>query len=161
MFRHSLPFLFMRPHQGFRDIFCRGFGHALRQFIHQTDVAVVAGALSLLEVSPKVAAKLIQEYRTLFHVRQLGDNVFSISCGGDPARAYDRYMRQILLLQLMEEVLKPRELNLVRSYLGIGQPGGGRLWALRDAPDHLAGRKRRNGLVPWQEQKIADTRFLF
>lgn len=32
-------------------------------------------------------------------------------------------MRQTLLLQLTEEVLKPRELNLVHSYLGIGQPG--------------------------------------
>lgn len=31
-------------------------------------------------------------------------------------------MRRVLLLQLMEEVLKPRELNLVRYYLGIGQP---------------------------------------
>ena len=31
-------------------------------------------------------------------------------------------MRRVLLLQLMEEVLKPRELNLVRHYLGIGPP---------------------------------------
>ena len=31
-------------------------------------------------------------------------------------------MRRSLLLQRMEEVLTPRELNLVRSYLGIGQP---------------------------------------
>ena len=61
-------------------------------------------------------------YRTLFCVRQLGDDVFSISCGGDPAVAYDRLMRRTLLLQRMEEVLTPRELNLVRSYLGIGQP---------------------------------------
>ena len=30
-------------------------------------------------------------------------------------------MRRTLLLQRMEEVLKPRELNLVRCYLGIGQ----------------------------------------
>ena len=29
---------------------------------------------------------------------------------------------QTLLMQRMEEVLTPRELNLVRSYLGIGQP---------------------------------------
>ena len=36
--------------------------------------------------------------------------------------AYDRLMRRTLLLQRMEEVLTPRELNLVRSYLGIGQP---------------------------------------
>ena len=31
-------------------------------------------------------------------------------------------MRWTLLMQRMEEVLTPRELNLVRSYLGIGQP---------------------------------------
>ena len=36
--------------------------------------------------------------------------------------AYDRMMRRTLLMQRMEEVLTPRELNLVRSYLGIGQP---------------------------------------
>lgn len=75
-----------------------------------------------LEVSPKVAAALIQEYQTLFCVRQLGDDVFSISCGGDPAKAYDRRMRQKLLLQQVEAVLTPRELNLVRCYLGISQP---------------------------------------
>ena len=50
------------------------------------------------------------------------DDVFSISCGGDPAVTYDRLMRRMLLMQRMEEVLTPRELNLVRSYLGIGQP---------------------------------------
>ena len=35
---------------------------------------------------------------------------------------YDCLMRRTLLMQRMEEVLTPRELNLVRSYLGIGQP---------------------------------------
>ncbi len=64
----------------------------------------------------------MKEYRTLCGARQLGDDVFSISCGGDPAVAYDRMMRRTLLMQRMEEVLTPRELNLVRSYLGIGQP---------------------------------------
>ena len=82
-------------------------------------VKVVCGELN---VSAKVAGALIKEYRTLFCVRQLGDAVFSVSCGGDPAVAYDRLMRHTLLLQRMEEVLTPRELNLVRSYLGIGQP---------------------------------------
>ena len=48
--------------------------------------------------------------------------MFSVSCGGDPAVAYDRLMRRTLLMRRMEEVLTPRELNLVRSYLGIGQP---------------------------------------
>lgn len=81
-------------------------------------VKVVCGELN---VSAKVAGALIKEYRTLFCVRQLGDDVFSISCGGDPAVTYDRLMRRTLLMQRMEEVLTPRELNLVRSYLGIGQ----------------------------------------
>ena len=75
-----------------------------------------------LNVSAKVAGTLIKEYRTLCGARQLGDDVFSISCGGDPAVAYDRMMRRTLLMQRMEQVLTPRELNLVRSYLGIGQP---------------------------------------
>ena len=80
---------------------------------------VVCGELN---VSAKVAGALIKEYWTLFCVRQLGDDVFSVSCGGNPAVAYDRLMRRTLLMQRMEEVLTPRELNLVRSYLGIGQP---------------------------------------
>ena len=82
-------------------------------------VKVVCGELN---VSAKVAGALIKEYRTLCGARQFGDDVFSISCGGDPAVAYDRMMRRTLLMQRMEEVLTPRELNLVRSYLGIGQP---------------------------------------
>ena len=82
-------------------------------------VKVVCGELN---VSAKVAGALIKEYWTLVCVRQLGDDVFFVSCGGDPAAAYDRLMRRTLLMQRMEEVLTPRELNLVQSYLGIGQP---------------------------------------
>ena len=75
-----------------------------------------------LKVSSKAAEALLKEYQALCRARQLGDDVFSVSCGGDPAVAYDRLMRRTLLMQRMEEVLTPRELNLVRSYLGIGQP---------------------------------------
>ena len=87
-----------------------------------SDAELVKVVYGELNVSAKVAGALINEYRTLFCVRQLGDDVFSVSCGGDPAVAYDRRTRRTLLLQRMEEVLTPRELNLVRSYLGIGQP---------------------------------------
>ena len=87
-----------------------------------SDAEVVKTVCGELNISAKVAGALIKEYRTLFCVRQLGDDVFSVSCGGDPAVAYDRLMRRTLLMQRMEEVLTPRELNLVRSYLGIGQP---------------------------------------
>ena len=75
-----------------------------------------------LTVSAKVAKRLLEEYRTVFQIESLGERVFDLGCGGDPARAYDRFMRRTLLLQSMEEVLSPRELNLVRCYLGIGQP---------------------------------------
>ena len=75
-----------------------------------------------LKVSSKAAETLLKEYQTLCCTRQLGDAVFSVSCGGNPAVAYDRMMRRTLLMQRMEEVLTPRELNLARSYLGIGQP---------------------------------------
>ena len=87
-----------------------------------SDAEVVKTVCGELNISAKVAGALIKEYRTLFCVRQLGDNVFSVSCGGDPAVAYDHLMRRTLLLQQMENVLTPRELNLVRNYLGIGQP---------------------------------------
>ena len=75
-----------------------------------------------LEVSAKVAKRLLEEYRTVFQVECLGERVFDLGCGGDPAKAYDRFMRRTLLLQRMEEQLSPRELNLVRCYLGNGQP---------------------------------------
>ena len=58
----------------------------------------------------------------LFQSCELGDQVFEVSGGGDPAKAYDRQMRKKLLFQRIEEVLSPRELNLVRCHLGIGQP---------------------------------------
>ena len=59
---------------------------------------------------------------TALTITDAGTYVFSVSCGGDPAVAYDRLMCRTLLMQRMEEVLTPRELNLVRSYLGVGQP---------------------------------------
>ena len=74
-----------------------------------SDAELVKVVYGELNVSAKVAGALIKEYRTLFCVRQLGDDVF-------------RLMRRTLLMQRMDEVLTPRERNLVRSYLGIGQP---------------------------------------
>ena len=88
----------------------------------ESEPALIDAVCKELEVSPKVATKLLKEYQTVFNIWLLGDRVNYISYGGDPAKAYDRYMRQVLLLQLMENVLKPRDRNLVRYYLGIGQP---------------------------------------
>ena len=99
----------------------RTVAHLRAEAQNTSDAELVKAVCRELNVSAKVAGALIKEYRTLFCVRQLGDDVFSVSCGGDPAVAYDRLMRRTLLMQRMEEVLTPRELNLVRSYLGIGQ----------------------------------------
>lgn len=87
-----------------------------------TEADLLTAIQEKLEVSARVAKRLLEEYRTVFQIESLGERVFDISFGGDPASAYDRFMRRTLLLQRMEEVLKPRELNLVRCYLGIGQP---------------------------------------
>lgn len=104
-------------------------GSQLRTVVHLCAEAQDASESELtkavcekLKISSKSAEALLKEYQTLCCTWQLGDDVFSISCGGDPAVAYDRLMRRTLLMQRMEEVLTPRELNLVRSYLGIGQP---------------------------------------
>lgn len=99
----------------------RKVAHLCAEIQDTSDTELVKAVCEELRVSVRVAESLIKEYRTLFYVRQLGDDVFSVSCGGDPAVAYDRRMRQTLLLQRMEELLTPRELNLVCSYLGIGQ----------------------------------------
>ena len=87
-----------------------------------TETDLLPAIQEKLTVSAKVAKRLLEEYRTVFQIESLGERVFDLGCGGDPARDYDRFMRHTLLLQRMEEVLKPRELNLVRCYLGIGQP---------------------------------------
>ena len=99
----------------------RTVAHLCAEGWDSSDAELVKVVCGELNVSAKVAGALIKEYWTLFCVRQLGDDVFFVSCGGDPAAAYDRLMRRTLLMQRMEEVLTPRELNLVRSYLGIGQ----------------------------------------
>lgn len=96
------------------------FLYATHEQDAETDL--LAAIQAKLEVSVKVAKRLLEEYRTVFQIESLGERVFDISFGGDPARAYDHFMRRTLLFQCMEEVLKPRELNLVRCYLGIGQP---------------------------------------
>ena len=66
--------------------------------------------------------RLLEKYHTVFQIKSLGERVFDINFGSDPANVYDRFMRQTLLLHRMEEVLKPRGLSLVHCHLGIGQP---------------------------------------
>ena len=90
-----------------------------------SEETLISAVCEKIGASEKAARELLQEYRTLFSIRQLGDDVFSVSCGGDPAMVYDRSVRRGSLLQQIEEALTPREQNLVRYYLGIGQPEEG------------------------------------
>ena len=108
------------PLDRYRQLRQVAFLYATRERDTETDL--LPAIQEKLTVSAKVAKRLLEEYRTVFHIESLGERVFDLGCGGDPARAYDRFIRRTLLLQRMEEVLKPRELNLVRCYLGIGQP---------------------------------------
>ena len=100
----------------------RTVAHLCAEAQDTSEAELTKAVCEKLKVSSKAAEALLKEYHALCRARQLGDDVFSVSCGGDPAVAYDRLMRRTLLMQRMEEVLTPRELNLVRSYLGIGQP---------------------------------------
>ena len=86
------------------------------------ETALIQRIMEQLGVSQAAARGLLLECQALFQSVDLGEQVFEVSGGGDPAKVYDRYMRRVLLLQRMEEVLSPRELNLVRYYLRIGQP---------------------------------------
>lgn len=103
--------------------------HQLRQGLRlmaekekASEAELLPRIMESLQVSEPVARALLRESRTLFQSYELGDQVFEVSGGGDPAKAYDRQMRRNLLFQRIEEVLSPRELNLVRCHLGIGQP---------------------------------------
>ena len=75
-------------------------------------------------VSRKVARELMEEYRGLFRFASLDDDAFTVSHGGDPAPAYDRYMRKKLLRKLMDELLKPRERNVIIYHLGLERAEG-------------------------------------
>lgn len=104
--------------------------HQLRQVLRlmaekekASETELLPRIMESLQVSEPVARALLRESRTLFQSYELGDQVFTVSCGGDPAKAYGRQMQMRLLFQRIEEVLSPRELNLVRCHLGIGQPG--------------------------------------
>ena len=89
---------------------------------NNSDEQIISKIQKELRVSEKVARALLVDYLTFFQDIELDANEFRISIGGDPAKAYDRRMRRVLLFQRMEEVLKPRELTLVRHYHGIGLP---------------------------------------
>lgn len=89
-----------------------------------SDEQLISKIQKELRVSEKVARALLVDYLMFFRDIELDANEFRISFSGDPAKAYDRRMQRLLLHQRIEEVLKPRELTLVRHYHGIGLPNG-------------------------------------
>ena len=68
--------------------------HQLRQVAflyatHEGDIEtdLLPASQEKLTVSAKVARRLLEEYRTVFQVEWLGEGVFDLGYGGDPARA--------------------------------------------------------------------------
>lgn len=89
---------------------------------NNSDEQIISKIQTELRVSEKVARALLVDYLMFFRDIELDANEYRVSIGGDPAKAYDRRMQRMLLFQRIEEVLKPRELTLVRRYHGIGLP---------------------------------------
>ena len=89
---------------------------------NNADEQIISKIQKELSVSAKVARALLVDYLMFFRDIELDANEYRVSIDGDPARAYDRRMQRVLLFQRIEEVLKPRELTLVRHYHGIGLP---------------------------------------
>lgn len=118
--RSSCPLSF--PAERYQQV--RQVAFLCADYEQESGEELLAAIQKKLSVSAQVAKRLLEEYRTFFHTESLGDRVFGVSYGGDPSKAYDRFMRRTLLSQRMEEILNPRELNLVRSYLGLDQPDG-------------------------------------
>lgn len=73
-----------------------------------------------LKVSQKVARTLLADYRALFQYEYLEDAEEDIAWGDDPATILDRSERKRLAVKLLDEVLTPRERNVVIYHLGIG-----------------------------------------
>ena len=101
----------------------RRVAHICAEAEDESEAALVHNICKTLNVSKKAATELLKDYLTIYHVGQFEDDMFDSNCG-DPAKGYDRYMREIFALQMIEYILSPRELNLVRCHLGIGQPNG-------------------------------------
>ena len=89
---------------------------------NNSDEQIISKIQKELCVSEKVARALLVDYLMFFQDIELDANEYHVSIGGDPAKAYDHRVQRVLLFQRIKEVLKPRELNLVRYYLGIGLP---------------------------------------
>ena len=74
----------------------RRVAHLCTEAQDASETELTKAVCEKLKVSSKAAEALLKEYRTLFCVRQLGDDLFSVSCGGDPAVAYDRLMLSLI-----------------------------------------------------------------
>lgn len=87
------------------------------------DTALLEWISEEMDISRRVALDLITEVRNLFASVQLGDRVFDLSCGGDPAVGYAARLRQAHIGQLLT-LLTPRERIVVERYCGFGMPEG-------------------------------------
>lgn len=89
-----------------------------------TDEELVGRISREMKVSEKTARNLLAKSDALFSSILLGDHVYELSSGGDPARIFGRKMAQQHLHRLMANCLTARELNLIRRHCGFDDPNG-------------------------------------
>lgn len=94
------------PLDRYRQLRQVAFLYATHEWDIETDL--LPAIQEKLTVSAKVARRLLEEYRTVFQVECLGEGVFDLGYGGDPARAYDRFMRRTLILQRIGGSAEPQ-----------------------------------------------------
>ena len=87
------------------------------------DDTLIGTIQTQMGVSPKVARSLLQDAHAMLGGVQLGDGVFQISCGGDPAARYAAGLRRRHIDELLK-TLTPRERTVIRKYCGFDDPDG-------------------------------------
>lgn len=89
-----------------------------------TDDELVRQISEKENVSVKAARSLLLDQRAFFGVAPLNEPSFAVRRHGDPAKAYENFLRKKLVRRSLKEALTPRELNVVKYHLGLDRPGG-------------------------------------
>lgn len=87
------------------------------------DAALIETIRTEMGVSKKVAGNLMQESRVMFSGVRLGDKVFDLGFGGNPATRYAAKLRHKHIDELLA-TLTPRERTVIRKYCGFDDPDG-------------------------------------
>lgn len=91
--------------------------------VDHSQAQLLEGICIELNVSPKSAASLLRELDALYSSTTLGDDVFRINGGKDPALFHENRLKIQAVLNGLAS-LKPRAQNIVKYHLGLATPDG-------------------------------------